>query len=100
MNGFTMMADTCRKAASAGKLDPAQAEKKARIYDFLGSCDQEDFYELFDSTAFNEIAKDYMRTAVRRLVDEEVIDDEQGRAVRNEYAILFDEKTAKEISEG
>lgn len=95
MNGFTLMADSYRKAAAGGDKE---AEKKARLYDFLGTCDEEDFYTLFDSTAFNEIAKDYMRVAVKHLIDNGTIDDEQGRAVRNEYAFLFSEITAKEIS--
>ena len=91
MNGFEMMADTYRKQGN---------EKKARVYDFLGTCDQDDFYTLFDSTAFNELSKSYMRTAVKRLIDNGIIDEEQGRAVRNEYAFLFDEKQAREVCEG
>jgi len=100
MNGFSMFAETYRKAAEQGKIDKAQAEKKARIFDFLGTCDQEDFYILFDSTALNEIAKDYMRETVRRLVDDGTLEEEQGRAVRNKYSMLFEDLTAKEISEG
>lgn len=99
MNGYVLMAESYRKAAEQGKISKDAAEKKARIYDFLGTCDQEDFYTLFDSTAFNEIAKDYMRLAVRRLVENGTLDEEQGAAVRNEYAFLFSEKNAKEISE-
>ena len=99
MNGFTMTADTYRMAASKGRMDPAQAEKRARIYDFLGSCDQEDLYTLFDSAAFNEIAKDYLRLAARQLTAEGVLDDEQGRAVSRRFAVLFGDLTAKEVSE-
>lgn len=100
MNGFILMAESMRKAAAEGTINTVEAEKKARIYEFLATCDTDDIYTLFDSTAFNEIAKDYMRTAVRHLIDKGTIDDEQGTAVRNEYAFLFSEKTAKEISEG
>lgn len=100
MNGFILMAESMRKAAAEGTINTVEAEKKARIYEFLATCDTDDIYTLFDSTAFNEIAKDYMRTAVRHLIDKGTIDDEQGAAVRNEYAFLFSEKTAKEISEG
>lgn len=99
MNGFEMMAESYRKAAGAGEMNPDEAAKKARVYDFLGTCDQEDFYTLFDSTAFNEIAKDYMRLTVRKLTDRGTIDEEQARAVRNTYAMLFEDMTAKEISE-
>ena len=100
MNGYILMADSYRKAAGEGKIEAGEAERIARLYDFLGSCTESDIYTLFDSTAFNEIAKDYMRAAVRHLIDKGTIDDEQGTAIRNEYAFLFSEKTAKEISEG
>lgn len=97
-NGFSIMAAAFRKAADMGELDPNEAEKKARIYDFLAACDTDDIYCLFDSTAFNEIAKDYMREAVKRLEGNGTIDAEQAAAVRNEFAFLFSEKTAAEIS--
>jgi len=100
MNGFSLMADTYRKAAEQGKLDKATADKTARVLDFLSTCDTDDMYTMFDSTAFNEIAKSYMRAAVANLIENGTIDDEQGKAIRNEYAFLFSEKTAKEISEG
>lgn len=97
MNGFELMAEGYQKAA--GGTDAGEAERKAKIYKFLGSCTDNDIYTLFDSSAFNEIAKDYMRKAVRRLVDNGTLDEEQGRAVRNEYAYLFSIMTAKEVSE-
>lgn len=88
MNGFTMMADTYRKH---GK------ERKAELYDFLAQCSDEDICELFDSTAFNEITKDYLRLAVRRLVEDGELNEEQGQAVRNELNFLISEKTAKDV---
>ncbi len=100
MNGFTLLADSYRKAAEQGKISKEQADQSCRIYDFLGTCTQEDFYTLFDSSAFNEIAKDYMRLAVRELVEEGTLEEDQGRAVRNRFALLFDEKQAKEVCEG
>ena len=99
MNGFQIMADSYRKAASEGKINKDQADKDIRMFDFLGSCDQDDIYKLFDSSAFNEIAKSYMRLAVRELINEAVIDEEQGRAVRNRFSLLFDEKQAREVTE-
>ena len=97
MNGFVLMADSYRKAAGEGKINADEAEKKARIYDFLGTCDTDDLYTLFDSTAFNEIAKDYMRAAVKRLIANGTIDEEQAQAVRNRYSLLFSEKQAHEV---
>jgi hypothetical protein len=100
MNGFTLEADSYRKAAEQGKMGKEEGEQFCRIYDFLGTCSEDDFYKLFDSTAFNEIAKDYMRLTVRELVDEGTLDEDQGRAVRNRFSLLFDEKQAKEVCEG
>ncbi|MBQ6407948.1 MAG: hypothetical protein IJJ64_07915 [Butyrivibrio sp.] len=97
MNGFKLMADSYRKAAEEGKIDKEQADKDIRIFDFLATCDEDDFCKLFDSSAFNEIAKSYMRLAVRELVEEEVIDEDQGKAVRNRFSLLFDEKKASEV---
>lgn len=88
MNGFLMYAETYRKAGQ---------ERKAELYEFLGNCTDDDICSLFDSTAFNEIAKSYMRKAVSELQDEGVIDEEQARAVRNRYALLFDEMQAKQV---
>lgn len=64
MNGYIIMAENCRKAADKGRIDRGKAEKKARIYDFLGTCDKEDFQILADSGAFNEAMEDYARLAL------------------------------------
>lgn len=97
MNGFKIMADSYRKLADEGKITKEQAEKDCKAYDFLATCDDEDICNLFDSGAFNEISKGYMRLAVKELIEENVIDEEQGRAVRNRFALLFSEKTANEV---
>lgn len=97
MDGFKIMADSLRKAAVEGKTEKAQAEKQARIYDFLSGCDEEDINTLFDSSAFNEISKSYLRSAVKELIVENVIDEEQARAVRNRYSLLLSEVRASEV---
>lgn len=99
MNGFKLMADSYRKVAEEGKISKEQADKVCRIFDFLSTCDDDDFYKLFDSSAFNEIAKSYMRLAVKELVSEGTIDEDQGKAVRNRFSLLFDEKKAKDVCE-
>ena len=97
MNGYKVLADSYRKAAEQGKVEKAQAEKHARVLDFLGTCDDEDINALFDSSAFNEISKSYMRRAVKELIEEKVIDEEQGQAVKNRFSLLFSEMTAKDV---
>lgn len=99
MNGYSLMAESYRRAAGEGQIEAGEAERIARLYDFLSTCTDNDIYTLFDSTAFNEIAKDYMRRAVNNLVAAGTIDEEQGRAVRNEYAYMFSVMNAKEVSE-
>lgn len=99
MNGFAVLADAYRNAATQGIISQDSANKKCRIYDFLVTCDQEDLCDLFDSSAFNEIAKSYMRLAVKELTEEGTIDEEQARAMRNRFSLLFDEKQAREVLE-
>ena len=99
MNGFKIMADGYRKAVSEGKINKDQADKNIRVLDFLGSCDQDDIYKLFDSSAFNEITKSYMNLAVYELINEAVIKEKQGEAVRSRFSRLFDEKGAREVVE-
>lgn len=98
MNGFELMSESYRKAAEQGKITQRQADKKCKAYDFLATCDDEDICNLFDSTAFNDIAKSYMRRAVKELVEEGTIDEEQGIAVRNRFSLLFDEIRAHEVT--
>lgn len=97
MSGYRLFADSYRKLAEEGKISKEEAAKKGRVYDFLDSCDQEDIFNMFDSSAFNEIAKSYLRIAIKELIEEGKIEEEQGRAVRNRFNMLFSEKTAKEV---
>jgi len=92
-----MMADSYRKLANEGKITKEEAEKDCKAFDFLSSCDQDDINNLFDSGAFNDIAKSYMRIAVKELIEESVIDEEQGQVIKNRFALLFSEKTAKDV---
>ncbi len=97
MDGFKIMSESYRKAAEKGMITKEQAVKDCRIFDFLAMCDEEDICTLFDSSAFNEIAKSYMRIAVKELVEEGKLEEEQAREVRNRFSLLFDEKKAAEV---
>lgn len=88
MNGFQVMAEAFHKAGD---------EKKARIHTFLASCNEEDFDILFDSSAFNDIAKGYLRLALRELEDEDEIEDETAAAVRRRFNLLFSELSAADV---
>lgn len=54
MNGYSLMAESYKKAVEQGKMDKKEADKLIRIYDFLATCDDEDKSRLVDSSAFNE----------------------------------------------
>ena len=97
MNGYQIMSDSYRKAAESGAITKEQADADCRIFDFLATCSDEDICRLFDSSAFNDIAKSYLRLAVKELVGEGTITEDQGQAVRNRFSLLFDEKKAGEI---
>jgi len=83
-----MLADAHRKAGQ---------QRQADLLDILAGCTQEDICALFDSTAFNDIAKGYLQQACRELAAEETITEEQAKAVQRRYNVLFSEKRAKEI---
>lgn len=97
MNGYSVMAESCRNMADTGYINGQELRRKAELYEFLATCNDDDFCTLFDSTAFNEIAKSYLRKAVSELQDEGTITEEQSKAVRNRYALLFDEMQAKQV---
>ena len=93
MNGFKMMADNYRILWVQGKIDEDEAEKKIRIYDFLATCDTDDFCQMVDSSAFNDIIKAYVESAVD---DSDINEDEKQKVKRNIHW-LFDEKSAKTV---
>lgn len=96
MNGYELMAKTLRKLAEREEISKEEAEKKCKVYDFLASCDSDDIYNLFDSSAFNEIAEKYTILAVEELIDEEVIDIDQAHAIFYRLRELLDENDARE----
>lgn len=97
MNGYKIMADSYRLAAEQGKISKEQADQNCRLFDFLASCSKSDIYTLADSGAFDEIARAYMQEAVKQLVNEGTITEEQGQAVRNRFAALYDEMAAEQV---
>ena len=65
MNGYTTMADSYRTLVKQGKIDKETADKEIRIYDFLATCDNDDFCRMVDSSAFNDIIRAYLKMAVQ-----------------------------------
>lgn len=96
MNGYTMMAETYKRAIANAEpgLDIESMNQSIKAFEFLATCSDAEICKLFDSSAFNEIMMSYVRTAVNSL---ECLDDEQKAAVRNEVRALLSEKSASEI---
>ena len=93
MNGYTLMADSYRKAVEQGKLTQEEARPNIKVYELLAELTQEDLYRMVDSTAFNEIIKTYCRRALREASVEESVEEN----VLTQLKLLFDEMTAKEV---
>ena len=95
MNGFLMMSESYKKLMEQGKIDKKTAGKEIRIYDFLATCDADDFCCMADSSAFNDIIRAYLCMAVNNAK----ITEESADKVKRELHWIFDEKSAKEVLE-
>lgn len=94
MNGFKLLADSYRKLVEQGKLSEEEAKRDIEIYDFLATCNQDDFYTMVDSSAFNDIIKAYCRKALKNANTDKETEDR----VMNELGWLFDTVGAKGVS--
>ena len=59
------MADSYKKLVEQGKINKEEAEKEIRIYEFLATCDTDDFCIMVDSSAFNDIIRGFIKMAVK-----------------------------------
>lgn len=95
MNGFEMQAQSYKVLLERGQIDRGEAERKISVYDFLANCSDTQIYDLFDSSAFNTIVKDYVKLALKNTET----DEETSEKILQELRWLFDTKGAKEVSE-
>lgn len=95
MNGFTIMADDYRELVKQGKIKEEDAIREIKVYDFLGSCDQSDFYRLIDSSAFNEIIKAFCKKAMKNVG----LERESISKAMAELEWLFDTTTCRDVCE-
>ena len=94
MNGFKLQADAIRKVVeSDDNCDKEAMLSKAKVYDILSELTQEQIYELYNSSAFNDVTKAYAKRAMETVgIDEEQISD-----VLREIKYLHDTVSAGEI---
>ena len=97
MNGYQVMSDAYRKAAEEGKIPNETAEKQCRIYDFLATCDEDDFDRLFDSMAFIKYANAYLDATLKDLQDRGTINDIQVLTIKTTFAVMLSEKKSKDV---
>ena len=95
MNGYTLLAESYRKAAAEGKIAEEEAEKNIRVYEFLATCDLYDKCIMVDSSAFNDIIRGYLQMA---LLNAELDEKSQKKALE-QLRWIFDECSAKEVLE-
>ena len=93
MNGYTLMAESYKKLMNEGKIEKEVAEKEIRIYEFLATCDIDDFCRMVDSSAFNDIIRAFLKMAVTNAG----IDEESKNKVIGQLRWIFDEKQAQEV---
>ena len=60
------MKESYQKLMVQGIIDRSEAEKNIRVYEFLETCDVDDFCIMVDSSAFNDIIKGYCEVAIEQ----------------------------------
>ncbi len=95
MNGYILQAEAYKKLAEQGRIPKEEAERKRAVYAFLGTCTQDQIYDLFDSSAFNTIVKDYVKLTLKNTET----DEETSEKIMQELRWLLDTKSSKEVSE-
>lgn len=98
MNGYQMTADSYRQLLESDKypdLDREAIKHKIKALDFLATATEEERLELFNSSAFNDVVKGYIKMAV----DNMELEDEVRQGLLNELRYLFDTVTADQAED-
>lgn len=96
MNGYQMTADSYRKLLESEKdIDRASTESKIKALDFLATATEKERLELFNSSAFNDVVKGYLKMACDNLK----LEDEVRQGLLNELRYLFDTVTADQAED-
>lgn len=91
MNGYKMSADAYREFK---KRDPKiDVDSNIKVLDFLATCTEEDIYNLFNSTAFNNICMGYVKIALN---DFKELGEDMKDRIANHVLYKFDTVTAEQ----
>jgi polyhydroxyalkanoate synthesis regulator phasin len=93
MNGFAMIAESYKRLVKQGEMTEEQAKRSIEIYEFLATCNQDDFCQMVDSSAFNDI----IRAFLAKVIDNTKLDEKSKDSVTNELRCLFDDLSAKDV---
>ena len=94
MNGYKLQADAIRKIVERDDdCDKEVMLSKAKVYDMLSELSQDQIYEIYNSSAFNDVTKAYAKKAMENVG----VDEEQIKEVLSEIKYLHDTVTAGEI---
>ena len=96
MNGYKMLADSCRKLLNDATADQDDIKIRIKALDFLAECDKATIYALFDSSAFNDIVKGYVAMIADNAED---LTDEQRSHIKYHIESLFDIASAKQAED-
>lgn len=96
MNGYKMLADSCRKLLNDATADQDDIKIRIKALDFLAKCDKATIYALFDSSAFNDIVKGYVAMIADNAED---LTDEQRSHIKYHIESLFDIASAKQAED-
>ncbi|MBO4421319.1 MAG: hypothetical protein J5783_05780 [Lachnospiraceae bacterium] len=94
MNGYEITAQSYRILLERGQIGREEAERKIAVFDFLKSCSRAQIYDLFDSSAFNSIVRDYVSLALKNTG----ICKETSEKILQELRWLFDTTSAREVN--
>lgn len=94
MNGYKLQADAIRSVVERDDdCDKEAMLSKAKVYDMLSELTQNQIYEIYNSSAFNDVTKAYAKKAMENVgLDEDQISD-----VLREIKYLHDTISAGEI---
>ena len=91
MNNYDFMANAYREASKMGQITQEEAEKGARVFEFLATCDHEDKRILYNSGAFNDFIRNDISIVIDELAEEGILEEHRARTVRNRmYSNIFD----------
>lgn len=98
MNGYTMEADAYRHflEKNPDTENREYLERKVKVFDILASLDRKDIAMIFDTGAYNELTKQYIKQAMEMCN----YGKEDISKVLSAVSNLFDIQTAIETLEG